>query len=394
MATLIPLYNMPVQFMDSDGDPLSGGTLNFYLSGTTTATELYDSNGTSIGTSITLNSWGMPESGGNTITLFRNQALAIKIVGKNASGATIFTSDGIPAVASYDSTASTKLGTIEESADVTDATNVKAAGAYMIDGTNALTADITMPATKFINDCVTAGITASITQTQGNGELISAYNEVSTVTTANDTVTLPATKAGRQVVITNNGANTLQIFPASGSYIDARAVDASTTLEPGESAIFKAYTALKWETISATHTPAYGTMSVQGNASAEATTDATPRPIALWDTDGLASNMTVDSTTDNDITAGLGGKYLVNLDVSFSGTASKTFAVEIYKNGAATGFSLIRKLGTGGDVGSASCHGMVTLAAGDTLTTYQSSTDGGTAFTLVDGQLTAYRVST
>ena len=128
MAVYTPLQNTPIQLQDSvTSDIMSGGTLEFYLAGTTTATELYsDTDGTSIGTSITLNSGGFPSQGGNVITLFRNQSIALKIVGKNAAGAEVFTSDNIPAVASFDSTSSDKLDDIAEGADVTNATNVGA----------------------------------------------------------------------------------------------------------------------------------------------------------------------------------------------------------------------------------------------------------------------------
>ena len=70
MATYIPLQNTPIQLQDPvTSENMSGGSLEFYLAGTTTATDLYSDNaGTSIGVSITLNSAGMPESGGNTIT--------------------------------------------------------------------------------------------------------------------------------------------------------------------------------------------------------------------------------------------------------------------------------------------------------------------------------------
>lgn len=128
MATYIPLVNVPIQYQDTvTGANLSGGSLEFYQAGTSTATPLFsDDEGTSIGTSITLNSGGMPESGGSVINLFRDQSIALKLVLKNAAGSIVATFDDIPAVASFDSTSSNKLAGIEEGADVTDATNVGA----------------------------------------------------------------------------------------------------------------------------------------------------------------------------------------------------------------------------------------------------------------------------
>jgi len=96
MAKYAPLNSVPLQIMDGNGDPLSGGTLEFYLSGTTTPTNLFsNSTGTSIGTSLTLNSSGYPESGGNVITLFRDTAINYKVICKTSGGSTVWTSDTI-----------------------------------------------------------------------------------------------------------------------------------------------------------------------------------------------------------------------------------------------------------------------------------------------------------
>ncbi len=139
-------------------------------------------------------------------------------------------------------------------------------------------------------------------------------------------------------------------------------------------------------------TRAYASMSVQAGSSGESTVDATPRKIAAWNTDGLENNMTVDSTTGNDVTADIAGTFHVMAKVCFSGSASKTYQIEIFKNGAATGFAADRKLGSGGDVGAAMSCGLVALVATDTIEVYQSSSDGGSAMTVTEAQLTIHRV--
>ena len=58
----------------------------------------------------------------------------------------------------------------------------------------------------FVARSVTAGITASVTQTQGQGALTTEFNQVSVCANANDTVTLPAAAAGRVCIIVHNGA--------------------------------------------------------------------------------------------------------------------------------------------------------------------------------------------
>jgi len=96
------------------------------------------------------------------------------------------------------------------------------------------------------------GITAATTQTQGQGALLSNWNEISTVGTTNDVVTLPTAAAGLCITIINNGANTLQIFPATGGNIDGLGVNTSTTLAAGESVQFFAKDATNWDTVSTT----------------------------------------------------------------------------------------------------------------------------------------------
>ena len=96
-----------------------------------------------------------------------------------------------------------------------------------------------------IKRSVTATITASTTQTQGQQPLTADYNQVSVCANANDVVTLPTAVTGMQVIVTNSGAQTLQIFPASGDNLGV-GINASTTLATTKSAMFQAYDATNW----------------------------------------------------------------------------------------------------------------------------------------------------
>lgn len=132
MATYIPFMPIPIQLQDASGDNLSGGSLEFYLSGTTTPTNFFSDNaGTSIGTSITLNASGYPESGGNVITLFRDAEIAVKVVGKTASGATAWTADTLDetlfVLGSTTNGKGAALVSIEDSSGNFTATDVEAA---------------------------------------------------------------------------------------------------------------------------------------------------------------------------------------------------------------------------------------------------------------------------
>ena len=93
----------------------------------------------------------------------------------------------------------------------------------------------------------TAGITANVTQTQGQTPLTSSVNEVSTVANDDDVVTLPAAVAGRSVMVLNNGANDLQVFPASSDDL-GRGVDASSVIPVGETKEWVAIDGTTWHT--------------------------------------------------------------------------------------------------------------------------------------------------
>lgn len=114
---------------------------------------------------------------------------------------------------------------------------------YTIDGTTN-----NMAMSKSFLRNVTTTITASTTQAQGQGALTTDINEVSTCVNVNDTVTLPAALAGRHCLVINNGANTLQVFPASGDDLGA-GVNTSTTITSGSRKLFIAYDTTNWEPV-------------------------------------------------------------------------------------------------------------------------------------------------
>lgn len=96
-----------------------------------------------------------------------------------------------------------------------------------------------------------ATVTASTTQAQGQQPLTGIINNVATVANANDVVTLYAASEGRPIFIKNNGANTLQIFPATGDAINGGAANASVTLAAGDAIMLFAIDATTWHTFGA-----------------------------------------------------------------------------------------------------------------------------------------------
>lgn len=90
-----------------------------------------------------------------------------------------------------------------------------------------------------------SGITASTTQTQGQGALTKEINEVSVVANPNDTVTLPDNVAFTEVTIINNGASALRIFPASGDDL-GNGVNIAAILLAGSTVKFISYDTTNW----------------------------------------------------------------------------------------------------------------------------------------------------
>jgi len=82
-----------------------------------------------------------------------------------------------------------------------------------------------------------ASITASTTQTQGQQPLTAKYNQISVCANDNDTVTLPAALAGHSCIVQNDGAKTLQIFPASGETL-GQGINEAITLPTLKTSIF------------------------------------------------------------------------------------------------------------------------------------------------------------
>jgi len=93
---------------------------------------------------------------------------------------------------------------------------------------------------------VTTSITASTTQTQGNGLLSADLNIIATVANNNDTVTLPTAVPGTAVIIVNKGTKKIKIFPNTGDDL-GEGVNSSVSLSAGSSIIFYCYDTTNWE---------------------------------------------------------------------------------------------------------------------------------------------------
>ena len=135
----------------------------------------------------------------------------------------------------------------------------------------------------------------------------------------------------------------------------------------------------------------YGHISTLGGVTNQGSLTTTPVKLTGFTADGPSSADVTPAHGSDQITVTVAGKYKVSVQLSFSGTASKTFLLRTYVDGVITTLGCQRKLGTGGDVGSCSFDGFLTLTANQVVTVYISSSDGGTDLLLVDGQLSIER---
>jgi hypothetical protein len=94
----------------------------------------------------------------------------------------------------------------------------------------------------------------SITAFAGGGQgsatqLTGEVNFVTTVATGGDSVKLVASLLGLKVTVFNLGAQSLDIFPATGGQIDALGVDTAFSLAAGASKTFWGQTATQWRSM-------------------------------------------------------------------------------------------------------------------------------------------------
>jgi len=93
----------------------------------------------------------------------------------------------------------------------------------------------------------TAGITAEPSGVQGDVPLVSEINEVSTVATNGDSVTLPAAVAGQRCVVINTASSkSMKIFPASGDNAGAGANN-PISIAANSMITFYAYDSTNWK---------------------------------------------------------------------------------------------------------------------------------------------------
>jgi hypothetical protein len=102
-----------------------------------------------------------------------------------------------------------------------------------------------VPFTGLLRRSVTAGITAHVGSSQGDGPLTTDINQISTCANAGDAVTLPTAAAGLTVTIINNGAEACDVFPATDDDLGAGA-NTAASLAAAANITYVAYDATNW----------------------------------------------------------------------------------------------------------------------------------------------------
>ena len=135
-----------------------------------------------------------------------------------------------------------------------------------VDNNLSVAGDIRSVNGHIINS-ITSGITASTTQTQGQGQLITDINEISVVANNNDTNTMPSILVpGIKSDVINNGANTLQLFPATGHDLGA-GTNIPVLLPPSTNIRAVSYTLTEWAIVPSSNA-IFGEMIILDNSTA------------------------------------------------------------------------------------------------------------------------------
>ena len=134
---------------------------------------------------------------------------------------------------------------------------------------------------------VSVGVTAATGSSQGDGAITTTFVEIATCANGGDAVTLPAAAAGKIVIIANNGANSADVFPASGDKIDGGSANAALALAAGANRIHICQDGTDWDTIQGAGAGGLSNISEDGSPQLGANLDI------------LAYNITSSSTIMN-----------------------------------------------------------------------------------------------
>ena len=94
-----------------------------------------------------------------------------------------------------------------------------------------------------------SGLTALAGGAQAGTALQYAINRFTTVATGGDSAQLPPATVGREVIVINAGASSMNVFPQTGEAIDAGAANAARAVANAKTCIFFCAVAGTWNSL-------------------------------------------------------------------------------------------------------------------------------------------------
>lgn len=137
----------------------------------------------------------------------------------------------------------------------------------------------------------------------------------------------------------------------------------------------------------------YGALYVADGATAQTGITTTPAKLTGFAANGPSAGATPDHTNDQ-LTVGTDGVYLVWFAVSATGTAATLFQFRLRVGGVENNFGGRLEFNATPDEAQTSFVALVSLSAGDVLTVYvESDAGGGASLTVHDASLVVFRVA-
>jgi hypothetical protein len=115
--------------------------------------------------------------------------------------------------------------------------------------TNSIDKDGQTPISGILQHSVTVGQTANTGSIQGNNAITTEFYEISVCANPGDSCTLPVAVAGQLIIVVNNGAQSADVFPASGDKIDGGSVNVAFALASGANALFICQDGTDWDSL-------------------------------------------------------------------------------------------------------------------------------------------------
>jgi len=303
----------------------TAGDLSYYATGTTLTKLGIGAANAVLTSSGTAPQWTTSTGTGNNV-LATSPTLVTPILGTptsvtltNATGLPLTTgvtgtlpvANGGTGITSFGTGVAAWLGTPSSANLATAVTDETGSGSLVFATSPSLTTPALSGETFSTSSAVTAG-----TNAQGQGALTSDYNVITTAASNPSGVTLPTATTGRKIVVVNKGANSINVYPATGGTIDGLAANASIAVAVGGTLEFNASSTTQWySTTNSVQAAAYvtGTLAVANGGTGVTTstgsgnTVLSTSPTLVTPVLGTPSSGTLTSCTGLPVSSGVSG---------------------------------------------------------------------------------------